>query len=399
MSSASSSRRFRGRRRIGCILLLDLVLLLLLALGGELVLRLVERRRGGDPVTAFIYPIQATAADGFADPDFTPERPEGLIRVLCLGGSTSIWQNYADYLAMALRALPSVQKSGREVEVYTAGQIAQTSLDSLLKYRYWYAGYEFDAVVFYQAINDLRANNCPPEYYRPRYEHLAYYHQVLAPLRALQRPLLGRSRLFVFLTRRATILADRIDEYTFRRRIPSHAPRPEWLQYGRRLSGFEDYVRNVREIARLARERSTPLLLMTFCVHIPQEYTKELFLARKLPYSYTGSSKPAELWGLPGAVRRGIRKYNAGLRRVAREEGTLFLDQAASFPRKRRYFIDVCHFTRAGVRLFTRRAAKALDRAGIFGPSRSREGEARRDEQDGHGTPAGEPDAAGGGGE
>ena len=43
------------------------------------------------------------------------------------------------------------------------------SYDSLWKYQYWYRGYDFDLVLYYNGINDARANNYPRGVFRDDY--------------------------------------------------------------------------------------------------------------------------------------------------------------------------------------------------------------------------------------
>jgi len=361
-------RPFNQRRaaRAAVLLAVNAGLLILVALAAELALRVILPRQNSPAPPLIAYPRFANNINGFNDQGFTPANTDGRWRILCLGGSTSMWQSYPQYLAAAIAALPSAQQSGKRVLVVSAGEIAHTSRDSYLKYRYWYDGYEFDAVVFYQAINDLRVNNCPRAIYKPGYTHLAYYHEIEAPLRLSQRPILGRSFLLVFLAKRLAILANKLDDRFYQRRVPQHQPRQEWLKFGGHYLGLAEYQENVRGIARLARERHQPLLLQTFCSWIPPEYSEEAFKAKVLPYTFTGSSKPVELWGVPNIVQRGLSMYNDTLRQIASEEQTLFLDQAAAFPTGAEYFIDVCHFTPRGAELLTRRAARALEQGGVF---------------------------------
>ena len=53
------------------------------------------------------------------------------------------------------------------------------SRDSWLKYSALGAA-RFDLVLFYQGINDARANNAPPEVFREDYAHYAWYETVNA---------------------------------------------------------------------------------------------------------------------------------------------------------------------------------------------------------------------------
>ena len=47
-----------------------------------------------------------------------------------------------------------------------------------------------------------------------------------------------------------------------------------------------------------------------------------------------------------------MRKHNAVVERLAREHGTLFVDQDHLIPKTRTYFNDVCHLTPRGGREF-----------------------------------------------
>ena len=264
----------------------------------------------------------------------------GAPSILLLGGSVlhpkwgNVEQELRERLTAALR---------RPVVIYNMAAIGHTSRDSYVKYRAL-AGRHFDLVVFYHGINDARANNAPPEVFRPDYSHYAWY----AGVDVLDR---HHDAWFV-LPYTVEFLAIRARErLSLARYVPMDAPRAEWLSYGHDVKSAAAFAANLNGVLEIARARHEPVLLMTFATWIPPDYSQAAFSARTL--DYTLHLSPIEMWGTPENVAAAVARHNEIVRDVAARDATLRLvDQERAMPKGRRWFNDVCHLTGAGSRRF-----------------------------------------------
>ena len=99
---------------------------------------------------------------------------DDLYDVLILGGSV-VSDGFGSVGAQLAEELTA--RHGVRVRVHNVGARAHTSRDSLLKYRRLWRQ-KFDLVVVYHGINEVRANNCPPDLFREDYSHYSFYRNV-----------------------------------------------------------------------------------------------------------------------------------------------------------------------------------------------------------------------------
>jgi hypothetical protein len=96
--------------------------------------------------------------------------------ILFLGGSAL----HKDWGQVEQSLLEQFAYNGhRNIRIFNLAVPGHTSRDSWLKYSALGAA-RFDLVLFYQGINDARANNAPPEVFREDYAHYAWYETVNA---------------------------------------------------------------------------------------------------------------------------------------------------------------------------------------------------------------------------
>jgi hypothetical protein len=248
----------------------------------------------------------------------------------------------------------------RNVRVHNLAQPAHTTRDSLVKYAAL-AGARFDAGVVYDGINDARADNAPPELFRGDYAHLPWYELVNAVA-----PAAGRARLALPTTLRfagARLRQSlRPGEYA-----GGDRPRPEWLRHGAELRSALVFEGNLAAIRDLAARRGEPLILATFALHVPPDYSLEAFRERRLDYRLFYS--PIELWGERDHVVAAVAAYNAAVRRLAAQSpNAVLVDQDRLMPRAASTFNDPCHLTSEGSAIFARHLALAI--RGIAGDPR-----------------------------
>jgi hypothetical protein len=268
---------------------------------------------------------------------FRRERP---VTILFLAGSAlnREWSNVEQDLRERLAATMK-----RPVAIYNLATIGHTSRDSAAKYDALDSR-RFDLVVFYHGINDARANNVPPDTFKADYSHYAWY-AALDALEHHEHAVLALPYTVAFLTVR---LQDTLGIVQY---VPLHAPRPEWVAYGSDVKSAGSFETNLRHVVETAHRRGDPLLLMTFAIHVPPDYSPQAFNERRL--DYTLHLSPIEMWGSPPNVVEAVRRHNAITRDVAQHDPAVrFVDQDARMPKGSRYFNDICHLTSAGSTAF-----------------------------------------------
>jgi lysophospholipase L1-like esterase len=281
------------------------------------------------------YPELAPLAEG-APARHDDERFD----VLVLDASTldRAWGSFSRRFDEALRA------RGRPFRVYSLAVPGHTSRDSLLKYRLT-DRHRFDLVLVYHGINDLRADDVPPERFRADYSHMDWYREV-EPV--VTHRALARAFTLPFTARRAWLVFSR--QLGLRESIGLERIHVEWAQHGAAHRSVASLRANLAAILAIARERGDAVALTSFAWYVPPDYSREAFDARELDYAYHGQSVPLEVWGLAENVASGLAAQNEAIAALAAEHPDVrFVDVAAAIPREGRYFNDVCHLSREGM--------------------------------------------------
>jgi len=270
-------------------------------------------------------------------------RDDGVLDVALLGNSTldALAGVIGDELGRAV---------DRPVRIHNFSKDGHTSLDSRSKYLHL-AGRRFDLVIFHHAINEARANNCPPEMFREDYTHYAWYRPILLydadPHRVLALPITLRY-----------VWAKLAPQLGLVEVVPKHRPREEWLQYGADVKTAAAMRRNVEWIAATAASRGDPLVLLTFATCVPEGYSDERFLAGELGFAEGGL--PTGLWGRPQDVVAAIAIHNDVVRGVGRRMGVPVVEMVDAVPKEMRLWRDICHFSDEGSRLWAAALVAAL---------------------------------------
>jgi lysophospholipase L1-like esterase len=291
------------------------------------------------------YPELAPLAEGAP-----ARRDDERFDVLVLDASTLArgWGSFPKRFDAALRA------RGRPFRVYSLAVAGHTSRDSLLKYRLT-GRHRFDLVLVYHGINDLRADDVPPERFRADYSHMDWYREV-EPI--VTRRALARVFTLPFTARRAWLVFSR--QLGLRESIGLERIHVEWAQYGAAHRSVASLRANLAAILAIARERGDPVALASFASYVPPNYSREAFDARALDYAYRGQSVPLEVWGLAENIVRGLAAQNEAIAALAAEHPDVrFVDVAAAIPREGRYFKDVCHLSREGMERLVAAVVKA----------------------------------------
>ena len=281
-----------------------------------------------------------------------PMRGDGRYNILLLGGSTL----HQDWGPVAAALAEDMAYHGqRNVRIYDLAYPAHTSRDSRLKY----AALEqarFDLVIVYDGINDTRANNVPPALFQEDYGHITWY-QVANALATYHR------KASFALPYTARYVGLRISQVLHPGRyIRSATPSPAWVEYGRDPRSVVSFTHNLEVILALARRRGDRVMLMTFAMHVPRNYSLERFELKTLDYGL--HYKPIEDWGRQEYVEQAVAAQNEAIRALAAQHReVLFVDQARLVGGTARYFNDSCHLTVMGAARFVENIVATIPEA------------------------------------
>ena len=285
-----------------------------------------------------------------AEVEQAPPRQPGELRVLMLGGSVldPRWSQVAARLERRLQQ--ELERRGGEppprVRVLDLARAGQTTLDSFYKYR-WLDGQRFDLVIVYDAINDVRFNNCPPELFRDDYGQSIWFRVLASRQPPLDQPLAaprdGWLALPTALHYTALLVAERAGWITT---LPPERPRADWLEHGADLKTAATYRRNLGNILAIAAARGEPVLLPLFATYLDGWDSPA-------PPAMPRSQMGLELWGRAPDVLAGIAAHNAALRELAAgRPGVTLVDLSPLAGRRDEVYRDICHLTPEGSAAF-----------------------------------------------
>jgi hypothetical protein len=244
------------------------------------------------------------------------------------------------------------------VRIYNLAYPGRTTLDSYDKYRHL-ADKQFDLVVVYEGLNDCFLNNCPARVFRSDYTHAPRYEQILTLDRHPEHP-------FFALPYSALYLASRLeDQWKL-----STQPGPRWFRYASELKTPASFEANLERIIRTAAIRGDGLLLMTYALYVPANYSEEAFKAKALDYARHTS--PLSVWGTVESVPAAVDAHNAVARLLAaRYPDVAFVDQQRLMPVGKLYYDDPCHLTPRGCDTFVCNLVRAVNWGAWFAARRS----------------------------
>jgi lysophospholipase L1-like esterase len=303
------ARRARPRRSaLGCLGALVVLLLLVLA-AGEVAMRIDDWRAGRDadfflphqdfseaqyvphpylgvvqrpgwdkrepPPGSKRYQVHINAL-GLRGPETTREKPPGIYRIICIGGSTTFGTGatsddkaYPARLQQALNHLADTGHApeGLRYEVLNGGVSGYNSIDSLINLELRLLELQPDAVIDYDAANDARiiqTRDFEPDYSNYRRP------PPIVELSALDRFLLGHCRLYAHLVRgtdpeqQLGAMADWVFVPDFEKKtVSSHL----WInEYGLTV-----FARNLRSICAVTRSAGAQPVLQTFAVRMADD--------------------------------------------------------------------------------------------------------------------------------
>lgn len=274
--------------------------------------------------------------------------------VLILGGSvvSSAWTHMESRLDTILQ---EYYGKGARFAFYNVAEAGHTSRDNALKYKLLKEK-RFDLVLYYEAINENRANNVPAEHFRQDYSHMRWY-QDIGLLQS--HPEIDITVIPYVLEKVIGNVIDRLERRVY---ISNGEVDPLFAQYGSDIKTEESYRRNLTEIIAIAKKRGDQLLLMSYASFFPENVV--LTGEEKDMAHFAGCNRfvatPVIMWGRPENVKKGIRVHNRVLKELANKYNTLFLDMEYRIPKDPELFCDVCHLSAPGAQCLAQEIAEYI---------------------------------------
>jgi lysophospholipase L1-like esterase len=299
--------------------------------------RLADDRKGWDAGTQmqrgyFINDL------GFRGPSFQARKPKGMCRAVIIGGSTVFDQDVLDYGPNETNDWPHVaerylkSKGFENIEVINAGVPGHTTFDSLgrLYSQIWML--EPDAVLLYEAWNDMKYfRKITPE--TPLITHFKPYDDKADSLRNYKGwldYLLCYSQLYVKLRTRYFVWKFNMG--------PEGAKPSEEYHSTYSQDAVKQYKLNVELVVDASRNiRAIPILLTQATLVSPRNSEEE---RKKIYFHYQQLTHEA--------LVRAYQEANQTVRTVAQEKGVTLLDLDKMFSGRGELFNDHSHTTERG---------------------------------------------------
>jgi hypothetical protein len=265
-----------------------------------------------------------------------PKHDDDSFDVLLLGGSVldPEWGQVEKCLVQKLD-----EEIGPQFRVFNLARPGHTSRDSLLKFSLL-PDEQFELVIVYDGINDVRLNCCPRELFREDYSHCSWYYEIETRVREgrMSAPA-GLADEFK-LVHNVIFLNSGID--------------PRMVEHGGEIKTDRTLRRNHKEILQTAATRGDTVLLLTYAYDIPENYLERLKNGT-LQYGagFDNARCFANGWGKPQHVVATLDAQNTAIRELAGEfPDALFVDERQLMPEQEQLFFDACHLSHKGSRQF-----------------------------------------------
>lgn len=278
--------------------------------------------------------------------------------VLILGGSvvSTVFSHMESRLDTILQ---KHYGKGERYKFYNIASPGHTSLDNALKYSLL-EDKRFDLVIYYEAINENRANNIPPVHFRKDYTHMRWYRDID---QLLAHPEINVTVVPYLFQKLLSAVCERLGYKVY---ISTEQVDAQYSKYGAAIKTGECYRNNVERIIRTARRRGDPLLLMSYASYFPEEAILNAKKQDATPFAKCYFAPSLLIWGDPEHVKKGIDVHNAALRSLVKQYKPLFLDMESKMPKDGKLFCDFCHVSEAGAQRFAHEVVEFIIRSGIL---------------------------------
>ncbi|GAB2785357.1 hypothetical protein GCM10027275_32300 [Rhabdobacter roseus] len=278
--------------------------------------------------------------------------------ILILGGSvvSTPWSHLEQRLDTLLRpAFPT----GTEFQFYNVAAAGHTSADNLQKYKLL-TDQRFDLVIYYEAINENRANNIPAEFFRSDYSHMKWYNDL--------NLLLSHTEINItVLPYVVHLISQRIgDKWSGKVYIDHENVDMVYKKYGGNIKTASSFRNNLAGIIELAQHRDEKLLLLSYASYFPEGVALTGEEADMQHFAGCNYASPVSIWGEAEYVAKGIQVHNNELRKLVTQYHPFYLDLEKKMPREPSFFCDVCHLNEPGAQYFSRQLAEHIIDQGLL---------------------------------
>jgi lysophospholipase L1-like esterase len=304
--------------------------------------------------------------EGFRGDAITPAKAPHTFRLFTLGGSTTlgVTNAYEDSYPFLLQQLLRARHPGHIIEVENAGAAWYTTAHNVVSYDLRVRRFHPDAIVFFEAVNDLMRSFSPPWFGHGPFKH--DYSHYLGPYARLngpdvEFPTAPASWLDRWLVWRMAKRSIAREPTPFNQRDPDNVARlaasmkaVDDVEF-RSVDSFREYYDTL--IRRVTSDGS-----VFIAASQPSVYSVSVPEAQR-PATYFGPIFCAENARYPSmtAMVRGMTLFNDTARSVASAEHVPFVDLAAAVPKTAEYFSDDVHLRASANRLVAERVADLID--------------------------------------
>ena len=250
--------------------------------------------------------------------------------------------------------------TGQKIHVYNLARPAHTTMDSWYKYQYL-QDTSFDVVIVYHGINDSRTNNISTSSFKEHYRHIAFYNSLFILHRHEEVDYFTLPYAIDLLTNNALVKLN-IWETIPRDFSQMYASGKieKYYRYGNKIKSAAVLRNNLENILTLAASKQETVVLSTYCYYLTDDYSLQAFLKRELDYDE--QLYPAEIYGYPANVVKGIQTHNNITRSLAGKDGnSVLVDSESQMPKSGAYFNDICHLNENGCQALSGYFWKAIE--------------------------------------
>ncbi len=291
---------------------------------------------------------------GFRGPSIAPDKPEGVYRIVCLGGSstyghtpTSDEKTWPGRLEYYLNREPVRAQCGQEVQVLNAGLSGYSTFESTVNLAFRMVEWEPDLVIVYHTINDMRCAlylHGGPVAMDNRHWRAVWPRVVEAPAEKL----LENSMTYLVLRKLFTNYTDGVDALNTWAIVGYDPKAKDLYERGQPAElGFENFERNLRTIQAIAKEFGARVIFAT------QACDERDIKARSGPNQVAGMARMTEI----------IARV-AGERDVILVDAKKELEEQARSAGIDRYFTAEVHLTDEGADYLAQIFARAIAAGG-----------------------------------
>lgn len=305
--------------------------------------------------SAYIYKGFYKEMDGVVEQDI---RKDEVKDILILGGSvvSPAWSHMELRLDSLLTAY---YKGKKKIKVHNLATAGHTSRDNSIKYSLL-DRQRFDLVIYYEAINENRANNIPDKDFRSDYTHFKWY-QKIAILR--NHPEIN----FTVIPYVADLVIHALDDlFKHKIYISEETVTEGYAVYGAKIKSAGSFKKNLQAIIGTSQSRGDKLLLLSYASFFPHNVKLTGQESDMRHFAGCRFASPVTIWGQAENVNKGIAEHNKILRQLVKQYNLSYFDMAASMPADSAMFCDVCHVSEKGAKHFAKELAGFIEQSKIL---------------------------------